>query len=98
MIGVAGRGMMFSLGSCHTTLIYYLFVGQCTRSSRGSGKGCGGVPFEEWKGIGGDTYYMTSAKWSAERFARAVRSHWVIENSLHWVLDVTVNEDGLRKP
>ena len=41
-------------------------------------------------------YYMTSAQLSAERFARAVRSHWAIENSLHWVLDVTMNEDGQR--
>ena len=41
-------------------------------------------------------YYMTSAPLSAERFARAVRSHWAIENSLHWVLDVTMNEDGQR--
>ena len=41
-------------------------------------------------------YYMTSAQLSAERFARAVRSPWAIENSLHWVLDVTMNEDGQR--
>ena len=41
-------------------------------------------------------YYMTSAQLSVERFARAVRSHWAIENSLHWVLDVTMNEDGQR--
>ena len=41
-------------------------------------------------------YYITSAQLSAERFARAVRSHWTIENSLHWMLDVTMNEDGQR--
>ncbi len=25
-----------------------------------------------------------------------MRAHWGIENGLHWVLDVTMNEDGLR--
>ena len=26
----------------------------------------------------------------------AIRSHWSIENKLHWVLDVTMGEDGSR--
>ena len=30
---------------------------------------------------------------SAERFLAVTRAHWAIENSLHWVLDVTMNED-----
>ena len=40
-------------------------------------------------------YYVMSANLSPER-RHAVRSHWAIENSLHWVLDVTMNEDRQR--
>jgi predicted transposase YbfD/YdcC len=34
-------------------------------------------------------YYISSTALSATRAAEAIRSHWAIENSLHWVLDVT---------
>ena len=42
------------------------------------------------------TYYITSLKANAENIAAVARSHWRIENSLHWVLDVTMNEDMNR--
>ena len=40
--------------------------------------------------------YICSRRLSAEAFADAVRSHWAIENNLHWTLDVTFNEDQSR--
>ncbi len=42
-------------------------------------------------------YYITSANSDAESIGRCIRSHWGIENSLHWVLDVAFLEDKNRK-
>ena len=41
-------------------------------------------------------HYLCSAKLDADTFARAVRSHWDIENRLHWVLDVVFRDDLAR--
>ena len=41
-------------------------------------------------------YYLLSAPMAAPRFADTAREHWGVENSLHWVLDVTMDEDQAR--
>ena len=41
-------------------------------------------------------YYLLSEMSSAQKFANSVRSHWSVENDLHWRLDVTFNEDQCR--
>ena len=40
--------------------------------------------------------YICSLAVSAEQLLAAIRSHWSIENSLHWTLDVTFREDQCR--
>jgi predicted transposase YbfD/YdcC len=51
--------------------------------------------------IGGQTsretrYYLLSQPLTPEDFNAAVRSHWAIENQLHWMLDVVMDEDQAR--
>ena len=41
-------------------------------------------------------FYISSLPSQAKRILEAVRKHWSIENDLHWVLDVALNEDHSR--
>jgi len=41
-------------------------------------------------------YYISSLAVSVKQFAHAIRSHWGIENSCHWSLDMTYREDESR--
>ena len=41
-------------------------------------------------------FFLLSRKLSAQQFLKVVRTHWSIENNLHWVLDVLFGEDACR--
>ena len=41
-------------------------------------------------------YYISSLRLGVKRFARAIRSHWSIENTCYWSLDVIYREDASR--
>jgi predicted transposase YbfD/YdcC len=41
-------------------------------------------------------YYLLSTPLTPERLGHVVRSHWGVENRLHWVLNAVMNEDQGR--
>jgi predicted transposase YbfD/YdcC len=42
-------------------------------------------------------YYISSLENNANQYQKNIRSHWGIENKLHWTLDVGFSEDSSRK-
>lgn len=42
-------------------------------------------------------YYISSLENNAEQYQKNIRSHWGVENKLHWILDVGFSEDASRK-
>ncbi len=44
-----------------------------------------------------ERYYITSLEPDAAKINKAIRSHWSVENNLHWNLDVVFNEDASLK-
>jgi predicted transposase YbfD/YdcC len=41
-------------------------------------------------------YYISSLESDAKRLLHAARTHWEIENKVHWVLDIAFREDDCR--
>jgi predicted transposase YbfD/YdcC len=41
-------------------------------------------------------FYITSLVWMASQLGPVIRSHWAVENSLHWVMDMTFRDDECR--
>src|SRR5437868_2203969 len=82
---------------CYTVL-------HCTEGIRGREDWAGlttiGICYSE-RTVGGETtaearYFIGSKRAGAKYYGRGLRNHWGIENSLHWQLDVTFQEDRNR--
>jgi predicted transposase YbfD/YdcC len=41
-------------------------------------------------------FYITSVLWLASQLGPVIRSHWAVENSLHWVMDMIFRDDECR--
>ena len=49
-----------------------------------------------WKNCDETSFYISTVILSAQEFCQAIRNHWGIENSNHYVRDVTLGEDKSR--
>ena len=70
----------------------------CVKEDWQNLKAIGMVKSRTWrkdKWVTETRYYITSLE-DIETFSKAVRSHWGVENSLHWCLDVVFDEDDCR--
>lgn len=61
----------------------------------------GVVMVESTREIGDKTeretrFYITSLVWLAQAIGPVIRSHWAVENSLHWVMDMVFRDDECR--
>jgi len=59
------------------------------------------VKVERWRKLADKeaqevAYFLSSLPGDAARLSRIIRQHWQIENRLHWVLDVVMDEDACR--
>lgn len=51
---------------------------------------------KSWKERNETSYYISTTELSAYEFNEAIREHWLVENSDHYVRDVTMKEDSSR--
>jgi predicted transposase YbfD/YdcC len=61
----------------------------------------GVIMVESTREIGGKIeqetrFYITSLVWLAHQLGPVIRSHWAIENSLHWIMDMIFRDDECR--